>query len=160
MPQLIGASVWEQGLYEHLVSHEENEREILEKYRDVAASSQSKAFRYLSSLIIEDEIRHHRIFADLASALKNESEMNREDPVVPRLENWGPDAAQVVELSDELLRREQEDAKELRHLAGQLREVKDDTLWQLLVRIMEMDTAKHIEILNFAKHHAQKSLKS
>jgi rubrerythrin len=159
MTQLIGASEWEQELYAHLISHVENERELLEQYRDVASSSQSNAFRYLSSLIIEDEIRHHRIFAELASALKNESELSGAEPVVPRLDSWGPDAAQVVELSDYLLEQEYADAKELRHLAGGLKDVRDSTMWQLLVRIMEMDTKKHIEILNFTKRHARRSLK-
>ena len=29
-----------------------------------------------------------------------------------------------------------------------MKDVKDTTMWWLLVRLMEMDTAKHIEILN------------
>jgi rubrerythrin len=58
-------------LYEHLSSHEAIEGEMLVEYRDVAAASPSEAFRYLSDLIIEDEIRHHRIFRDLAAALKD-----------------------------------------------------------------------------------------
>jgi len=32
------------------------------------------------------------------------------------------------------------------------------SLWPLLVELMEMDTAKHIEILTFVKHHAQRTL--
>jgi len=158
MEQLIGASAWEQEIYDHLVSHEENERALLEAYQEEAQSSTSKAFQYLTSLIIEDEIRHHRIFAELASSFKNESELGGAEPAVPRLEHWGPAPTRVVALSEKLLEREYADSKELRVLSSQLKSAKDNTLWQLLVRLMEMDTAKHIEILKFAKAHAEKSI--
>lgn len=158
MEQLKGASDWEQELYSHLISHEANERALLMQYQEVASTSQSKVLSYLTSLIIEDEIRHHRIFAELASALKSESELSGVEPVVPRLDNWGPDAERIVELSKELLEHEHADAVELHHLSNRLKVVKDNTMWQLLVRLMEMDTAKHIEMLAFAQHHARKSM--
>jgi hypothetical protein len=157
--KLVGASVWEEELYEHLTSHEENERGFLEKYQNAAESSASAAFGYLCALIVEDEIRHHRVFGELASALKADAELRPEGPAVPRLDHWGPDAPLVVKLTEELLERERTDAKELHRLAADLKNVKDETLWQLLVKLMEMDTAKHIEILEFVKRHARKSLK-
>ena len=67
---LTGASVWEEELYQHLVSHEDNEANLLAEYQDAARTSQSPAFEYLASLVAEDEVRHHRLFGDLASALK------------------------------------------------------------------------------------------
>ncbi len=158
MAELIGASTWEAELYEHLTSHEATEGEMLVEYRDVAATSSSRAFRYLSDLIIEDEIRHHRVFRDLASALKNDAELDPEEPAIPHIGKWGDDAATVVRLTETLLERERADAKELRHLASELKSLKQETLWQLLVKLMEMDTAKHIEILEFVKRSAKKSL--
>lgn len=154
---LVGASIWEEELYEHLTSHEENERGLLAQYQDAASTSQSHAFRYLSKLIIEDEIRHHRVFGELASALKTDAELRPEEPAVPRLDHWGPDAGRVLEFTEELLERERADAKELRRLSAHLKDVKDNTLWQLLVKLMEMDTAKHIEILEFVKRHARRT---
>jgi hypothetical protein len=158
MAELIGASTWEEELYAHLTSHEITEGEILIEYRDVAATSPSSAFRYLSALILEDEIRHHRVFRDLASALKNDVELDPEAPTVPHIGNWGDDAAAVVRLTETLLERERADAKELRHLASELKSLKQETLWQLLIKLMEMDTAKHIEILKFVKRSATKSM--
>lgn len=155
--RLPGASVWEQDVYGHLDAHEDNERELLVEYRKAADDSGSAAFQYLSALIVEDEIRHHRVFRDLASALKTDAELRPEPPAVPRLDNWGPDAAHVVELTEGLLAREREDAKELHRLAHRLRGLKDDTMWQLLVRLMEMDTEKHIAVLEFVKQHARKA---
>jgi hypothetical protein len=156
---LVGASVWEAELYAHLTSHEEGERGLLVEYEQAAASSGSHAFRYLTALIEEDEVRHHRLFVELASALKSDAELRSEEPAVPRLDHWGPDTAHVVQLTEALLERERADAKELRVLAAHLQDVKESTLWHLLVTLMEMDTAKHIEVLEFIRNHARKLLK-
>ncbi len=156
---LVGASIWEERLYRHLTTHEEHERDLLVEYQEAAEASGSEAFRYLSSLIVEDEIRHHRLFRDLADALKTDAELRPDEPRVPRLDKWGPDAARLVELTEALLAREEADAKELHRLSTRLRNVKDNTMWQLLVRLMEMDTAKHIEILEFVRRNARRALK-
>jgi glycine cleavage system regulatory protein len=155
--KLRGASVWESELYEHLMSHESSERELLVEYKRTASDSQSRAFQYLADLIIDDEVRHHRIFRELASALKTDAEFRPEQPAVPRLDHWGPDAASVVEDTTRLLDREHADADELRRLSRQFKDLKDETMWQLLVKLMEMDTAKHIAILEFIRGHARKS---
>jgi hypothetical protein len=155
--RLIGASVWEEELYEHLTSHEDNERGLLAQYQQAAADSKSAAFRYLASLIVDDEIRHHQLFRDLASALQTEAEFRPEEPAVPRLDHWGPEPQRVVELSEEMLAQERADAKELHRLSEELKDLKDTTVWWLLIKLMEMDTQKHIEILDFARRHASKA---
>jgi hypothetical protein len=60
----------------------------------------------------------------------------------------------VIDLTDQLLQKEQADAQELKRLRRELRDVKDTSLWGLLVDVMERDTQKHIAILRFAKRHA------
>jgi hypothetical protein len=155
--ELVGASVWEAKLYEHLTSHEESERSLLVEYQEAADGSGSPAFRYLCGLIVEDEIRHHRIFRELASALRTDAELRPEAPEIPRLDRWGPDASRVVELSRALLERERSDARELRRLAAHLKGLEEDTMWHLLVRLMEMDTAKHVAILEFIEDRARKA---
>jgi hypothetical protein len=152
--ELAGASVWEQELYAHLTSHEGQERDLLVKYKEAAAASKSAAFTYLANLIVNDEIRHHQTFRDLASALKSEAELGPEEPVIPRLDLGNSDPQQVLELTERLLKNERADAKQLHRLAGEMKDVKDTTIWWLLVRLMEMDTAKHIEILDFVRRHA------
>jgi len=151
--KLVGASVWEQDLYEHLVSHVENERGLLEAYNAASTDSGSPAFQYLVGLILEDEIRHHRRFKELASTLRTDAEFHREDPAIPRITTWGPHPEKIAELTEELLRQEREDHRELKRLAKELKDLKDTTLWQLLVHLMESDTEKHIQILEFVKDH-------
>src|SRR5271156_3786790 len=102
MTKLNDVVTWEQALYEHLTSHEQTERAMLEEYQEVARFSQSNAFRYLSALILEDEIRHHRLFGELAAALKSESEPGGPDPDIPRLDKLGADAVKVIEMSESL----------------------------------------------------------
>jgi hypothetical protein len=159
MSKLTGASTWEEDLYEHLTSHETTEGAMLAEYRDAATTSSSGAFRYLSALIMEDEIRHHKVFRDLASALKNDVELNPETPAIPHIGTWGDDAASVLRMTEALLEREREDAKELKELTSELKSLKDESLWPLLVRLMEMDTAKHIEILKFVRRHVRHAVK-
>ena len=150
-----GPSAWERDLYAHLTSHVEGERGLLEEYRSAAQTSPSKALRYLVNLLIEDEIRHHRIFKELAETLKTEALLAGGDPTIPYIDfDHVENRDAVIDLTDQLLRKEQEDAKELKRLAHELRDVKDTTLWSLLVDLMQRDTHKHIAILRFAKKHA------
>jgi hypothetical protein len=153
---LTGAAPWEQDLYHHLASHQEKERGLLERYREAADSSGSAAFRYLVSLIQEDEVRHHRLFADLAESLRTDVELRPQDARIPRLDPWGQHRELILELTDGLLAQERSDAKDLHRLAKQLSDVKDTTLWYLLVQLMEADTAKHIRILQFIRRHARR----
>lgn len=155
--KLVGASEWEETLYEHLTTHEEDERELLIEYQQAAQQSKSPAFSYLVSLIVEDEVRHHRLFADLAESLRTDAELRPEEPVIPRLGRWGPDPSHIVELSERLIEHERQDLQLLRHLRREMTDVSDTTLWDLLIRLMEADTSKHIEILDFARRHARRS---
>jgi rubrerythrin len=147
------ASPWERDLYAHLIHHVQNERELLEEYVNAAGATDSKALAYLVSLLVEDERRHHRLFSDLAAALKSDSELRAEDPAIPRLDLARANRSNLRELTDRLLRREQDDLRELKRLEKELRNVQDTTLWALLVELMKRDTDKHIAILRFAQQH-------
>lgn len=153
--QLIGASVWEQELYEHLESHAGQEQQLLGQYQEAGETSGSTAFAYLVSLIIEDEKRHHRFFAELAESLRSDAEFRPEQPRIPRMDLSRADQDHIGLLTRQLLDREHDDAKELKRLAKELSDVKDTTLWSLLVELMEADTAKHIRILEFVQRHSR-----
>jgi rubrerythrin len=154
--QLVGASVWEERLYEHLTSHEATERELLDEYQHVAETADSPAFTYLVGLIVDDEKRHHQLFRELASALRSDAELRSDPPAVPRLNGWGRDSRLVAELSEQMIDQERQDLKELSRLEHELKDVKETTLWHLLVKTMQADTNKHIEILDFIRRNAKK----
>lgn len=152
--ELLGASGWEQDLYAHLTEHVQNERGLLEEYVAAADATGSKAFAYLVKLLIEDERRHHVLFEELAASLKTTAELGGQDPVVPWMDFDRVDPANVRGLTDRLVEREQQDLRELKKLQKELRDVKDTTLWSLLVDLMQRDTDKHIAILRFARAHS------
>jgi len=62
----------------------------------------------------------------------------------------------VIDFTDQLLQKEQRDAQELKRFRRELRDVKDTSLWSLLIDLMERDTQKHIAILRFARKHARR----
>jgi len=152
-PPPISASTWERELFEMLMNHVELERETLEEYRQAAAETRSKAFAYVVGLLIEDEKRHHELFKSLAQTVRNEAELMPGTPVIPYMDFDRVDSDKIRRLSLELLRNEDEDAKELRKLHDHLQEVQHTTLWDLVVGLMRRDTDKHIAILEFVLAH-------
>jgi len=150
---LIGASHVEQELYTHLTEHVRNERQVLERYVAAADATYSHALTYLVKLLIDDERRHHMMFNELASSLKHDAEFHSGEPTIPHMDFDRVDGAAVRELTDELMEREQQDKKELKKLQKELRDLKDTTLWSLLVDLMQRDTEKHIAMLRFVQQH-------
>ena len=151
-----GPSAWARELHAHLTSHVEIERGMLEEYRSAAEASSSKAFEYLVNLLIEDEIRHHRMFLELADSLETISLRPGADPQVPYLDFNRTNKEAVLDLTDTLLEKEQQDALELKRLQRELGDVKDTSIWGLLVDLMQRDTQKHIAILKFVKKHTKR----
>lgn len=151
----IGASPWERELFKHLTDHIIQERDLLEEYATAARSTESKALAYLIHLLIEDEHRHHGLFKQLAQSLKSSAELTADSPEVPRMDFDNENRVGVLEVTQRLLDREEDDLRELKRLHRELRVVQDTTLWDLLVELMERDTEKHIAILRFAHSHAK-----
>lgn len=146
-----GPSATDRALYAHLTNHIATERGLLEEYSDIADRTESRAFRYLVNLLIEDEIRHHRIFSELAESLETIALMKAKEPVVPFIDFVRADRDAVLEATERLLEHESEDARELKRLQRELRDTKDDSLNGLLVELMQRDTQKHIAILRFVR---------
>ena len=152
-PPPISAGTWERDLFELLIGHIERERETLQEYQQAAQETRSKAFAYVVGLLIEDEKRHHELFKSLAQTVRSEAELIPGSPVIPYMDFDRVDSEKVRRLSMELLRNEDEDAKELRKLHDHLQEVHHTTLWDLVVGLIRRDTDKHIAILEFVLAH-------
>jgi hypothetical protein len=147
----VGASWWERELFTHLTDHVRNERDVLEAYVAAADATDSKALAYLVRILIEDERRHHRLYQELADSLKHDAEFRDGHTAVPYLD-FHVDSA-VRDLTDQLIDREKADLLEQKKLQKDLRDVKDTTLWSLLVDLMQHDTKKHIAMLRFVQKH-------
>jgi hypothetical protein len=135
-----------------LETHGEREGTALASYERVAGeSSASGAVQYLVRLILEDERRHHRVFAEMANELKS---FVWEVAVEPRTPSMGDRSdPELLQETKRLLAFEKSDAKELRELRRALRHAPRSSLQPLLVDLMRHDTAKHISILEFIRDH-------
>ena len=151
----VGASAWDLEMFKHLTEHVRHEGRLLDEYVATAESTDSKALSFLIGMLVDDERRHHRSFEALASSLKSEAELSGAEPVVPRLDLHLVDRDELLDVTRRLLDHEKADAKELKRLAKELRDVQDTTLWGLLVEVMLRDTEKHIAILRFVESHAE-----
>jgi hypothetical protein len=102
---------------------------------------------------MEDERRHHRWFAELASSLEADASFSGAEPAVPTMDFHRADRVAIHDVTDRLLDHERADETELKRLQQQLRGVNGTTLWVLLVELMQRDTEKHIAVLTFVKKH-------
>lgn len=150
-----GASVWEQELYDHVVGHLEDEMVVIRSYERLAEQTDSPAFAYLAGLILDDERRHHRLLRDLAATIKMAAELRPDPSPIPDLGMWGADREQILEETERYLELERQDNRELDRLRKHLGDVKDTTIWELVVRIIQRDNEKHREILKFIRDRAR-----
>ena len=147
----VGLSSWEHDLYEHLTMHMETESGLVDRYEALAERAGGHV-AYLLKMIMEDEARHHRLFAEWRNALQSNAEFREVVPQVPHLSR-SDDAAAVRAAAKEFLEVERADERELHHLQKKLKDVKETTIWNLLVEMMELDTRKHQMILEFLEKH-------
>lgn len=153
---IIGASPIQQKLYDHLTSHVEDEREVLLAYEALADSTESKAFKYVATLILEDERRHHQVLAALAEAVHSSAQISGDPGPVPHLDIY-KDRESILDATDRLLKVEDEDRRQLKALAKEMEVFEGTTLWPVMVKVMQADNDKHRMLLEFVRQSARKA---
>jgi rubrerythrin len=148
-----GWTAAETDLFAHLSGHAAREGAILDEYAQAAEATKSKALAYLIEILMEDERRHHRWFAELAASLEVDASFSGTEPVVPRMDFRRADRVAVRDVTARLLEHEKADEKELNRLQQELAGVSGTWMWGLLVELMQRDTDKHIAVLTFVKKH-------
>ncbi|HVC26259.1 MAG TPA: hypothetical protein VND23_10920 [Acidimicrobiales bacterium] len=152
---LVGASTWEQEVYDQIRSHIDAEAGFVDSYGALADDVESPDISYLAKLIMEDEQRHHRVFEELASSMRAEVELRSPSEGVPDVSIVRKNSSELLERTEKLLALEREDLRSLKHLRRSLQPVEETTLWVLLVETMELDTRKHIAILRHIRKIAR-----
>jgi rubrerythrin len=152
---IVGASVWEQEIYEHVVRHVESEREVLQAYERLADETDSPAFAYLARLILDDERRHHQMLYDLAETIRTTASLSGEPTPIPDLGVFKADRERILEETERFLAVEETDNRELDRLAKDLKDTRNTTLWQLIVRVIQDDNDKHRRVLTFVRDRAR-----
>ena len=150
-----GASVWEQQLYDHLIEHVNGEREILQDYERLAEETESPAFAYLAGLILDDERRHHQLLNDLAETIRTSATLSGEPTPIPDLGVFRADREKILADTERFLAAEEEDNRHLERLAKEMRDVRNTTVWQLIIHLIQQDNEKHRHILRFIRDRAR-----
>ncbi|HUZ19314.1 MAG TPA: hypothetical protein VMU75_01915 [Acidimicrobiales bacterium] len=139
-----------------LEGHLATEHEAIGTYEDLVDHVAEPGVRYVVEMILEDERRHHRSLVEIADALaRREAAQGAALAGVSTRTARDPELLQATR---HLLAVEREDATELRSLARTLSLVPGAARWQLIVRLMEIDTQKHVEMLHFVEAHARGGL--
>jgi len=151
---LVGASEWEQRIFDLLQEHIENEDAVQAGYRELLERSTSASNKMLIGMILEDEARHHETLDRIAKAVRSQVEMERIEGAVPPLS--APTHDPELELATKRFRAiEKDDVRELRSLKREMRDVRETTMWPLLLELMLLDGRKHLLILKFIADRAK-----
>lgn len=144
----LSLSVWAQELIAHLNDHMDSERDALTAYGAMARSARDTRVAAIIRQILDDEVRHHQQFAEMRDDLQAELERRDRDRGRGRLDRGRrPDVSALLSKTEEMLSLERADIRELRRLARQLRKVEDAAWRAVIVEAMELDTRKHIRLL-------------
>lgn len=149
---------WAMGIVDHVERHMDTERDVLTQYRELAEDTSDERLRYLVHLILDDEVRHHRLLDEMANWLRAAAEHRPlSGPQVPSFTPGGDgeDTDGLRARTAELLGIEHQDLEELRDLRRQVTRVEDTSWWSALVETMEFDTRKHIRLLEFIQRELQ-----
>ena len=149
------ASATDRDLVALLDRHGADEGEILADYEQFVLTADSPMARYLVSLIIEDERRHHRVLEEIANSVAWGG-YDRDESVakLPPLDRHA--SSDLRTQTRRLLDFERQDAHALEALRKNLKDYADTTVWRLLVDTMLLDTRKHELILQFILDHTPK----
>ncbi len=150
----LPASPWDEQLLAHFDQHVGDELSLIEEYLGFRDRGPDYV-RYLIDLILDDESRHHQTFKELINHVRAGVDCRDYGPQVPYVLLSSNDRKALLEATNRFLAFEREDEKSLRRLQKELRPVRDTTLFSLLVELMELDTKKHIAILEFIHRSAE-----
>jgi len=131
-------------------SHVREESGFLASYEALVAESEDPSVRFLLELIVGDERRHHDVFTSMADASVGDGAFPGPPAVSAEL------ARRLLEPTERFLAAEREESKKLAALRKGLKPAGEGTLWPLMVELMEIDTSKHIRILEFLRDRLAK----
>lgn len=128
-------------------THTREELHFLERYDQAMLEIDDPAARFLLHMILRDEHLHHELFEEMTHAVLGEGDSAIAAAGVPAP---SPDlAGALIEPTERFLEAERDDRKRLRKLSKDLEPLARESMWPLLVGLMEIDTEKHVRILEY-----------
>ena len=130
---------------------DDREGVVLASYRRLVADDPDEAIRYLGRLLVQDEERHQKVTSEIEHRVDTwilGHDVEASIPALaPRVDRM------LLATTRQLIALERQDGNDLRLLQRELRGVPASSLLPLLVRLMRLDTARHIEILRFIRSY-------
>lgn len=140
------------GLTKYLEGHLRAEQDVLDAYERLAADRPDDLISYLIRTILRDESRHHDLFVEILHSLVSKIRWEEVSPRLPMLPAHVDDRDELLKATDDLLKIERADAKELQRLRKAWTKIGGEFgLWALLVEGAELDTEKHIRMLKYLR---------
>ncbi|MGI9644606.1 MAG: hypothetical protein ACR2O6_04770 [Ilumatobacteraceae bacterium] len=140
-----------QALAAYLGEHVDAEEHALTAYEELLEGRPDDVVTYIVGMILADEERHHEIFGEFRDTLTSRMRWEQTERVMPSTRIDG-DVTELLRTTEELLSFERMDAKELKGLRKRWeRQPGERKLWALLVRTAELDTEKHIRMLEYLR---------
>jgi rubrerythrin len=150
----VNTNEWWARISHQFQTHVREELYFLEQYEEVADRLDDDAARFLFKMILDDEHRHHALFDEMSRAVL------REGDGLPGVPKFRPEhARELLETTERFLAAERDDHKKLHQLVRELRPAAADTLWPLLVELMQIDTEKHVRILEYLRERLRAAAK-
>jgi hypothetical protein len=141
-------------LFAQLEAHEREEAEVLEDYQAAARSAPDAGFRYLMSLVLEDEERHHRLSKAMADEVEQSLLWLKRDEPLPGIHASGEVRGELLGQTERFLRIERDGERQLTELHHQVKDMHAGLL-ELIVDMMQADTHKHVRILEYIKRRLE-----
>ena len=145
----------EREVVEQLEAHAEHEAEVLRAYEDLAATSPDEHVRYLAHLILDDEVYHHQLLAEMLHRVRSDAGWMPTDPNIPWVRT-PRDRRALLDTTAGLLREERADLRLTRRLKRRLRPQRHTSLLWVMADVLELDTRKHIRILEFLRRSTRR----
>jgi hypothetical protein len=155
---VVGASVFDERRLKQFNQQPAHERDVIDAYMTLAERTDSEVFGCLGSLIVDDEARHHPSSGELIDAVRADVEVRDVEPPMPRPGRWRSDPQAAPAATESFLRREPDDAIQLKRLENETRHRRDATVWSTVVKRMEVVTDKHIRILELIRDRVKHQL--
>ncbi len=130
-------------------AHVREESYFLEQYEALAEDVDDPGTRFLIDLILEDEKHHHELFNRLAEAARGDG--NR---LPPRPAPSPEVVEKILEATERFLEAERDDRVKLKDLAKELKGAETGH-WHMLVELTDLDTRKHVVILEYLLRELQ-----
>ena len=132
-----------------LDTHASVEEGSLIAYRAFAQALHDPIAAILMRLILDDEDRHHALFRQMATRLRDDIEWSQSPEALPPAKlPTARSSEDVIAVTRDYLADEREGARQLRRLARQMPDLHGG-LYALLLEVMARDSEKHERILAF-----------